>query len=169
MFGADGRTVVTVGDDGIARLWDCASGMELHRFDRHPEVVSASSGANGRTILTAGDDGTARLWDADSGAELHRLGGHVGSVISAEFSPDGYAILTASHDGTARLWDSATGELIYALRPFPDAWVRLDAARRVVAGAGKLWKYVYGLAVDPDGTCRVVNPWPVVDDSDPEP
>ena len=159
-FSADGRTILTAVSDGTARLWDAASGEELRLFHVHESWVnSAVFGAGDQTILTAGDDGTARLWDVASGEELSRFEGHGAWVRSAVFGADDKTILTAGNDGSVRLWDVASGDLLYALRPLPDAWARLDRDRRVVAGGGKLWKYVYGLATDADGSRRVVNPW----------
>ena len=105
-FRADDRLLLTAGHDGMARLWDAATGAELRRFEGHGDWVrSAVFGPDGRTILTAGDDGTARLWDVASEAELRRFEGHRDWVKSAVFAPDGRTILTAGDDGTARLWD----------------------------------------------------------------
>jgi len=160
VFGADGRTILTAGDDGTSRLWDVATGAELRRVDSADTwTISAAFGQGDGTILTAGDDGVVRLWDSTTGAELRRFDASQDRLNTVAVGEGGRTFLTAGYDGTARLWDSASGELLYALRPFPDGWVRLDAERRVVAGTGKLWKYVYGLAVASDGGREVVNPW----------
>ncbi len=71
------KTVVTASWDGTARLWDAASGAELHRLEGHTEYVNgAAFSPDGQTVVTAGSDRTARLWDAATGAELRRIEGH---------------------------------------------------------------------------------------------
>jgi WD40 repeat protein len=65
-FAPDGKTVVTSSDDRTARLWDAATGKELHRFIGHTdEVRTVAFSPDGNYILTASHDGTARLWRVD--------------------------------------------------------------------------------------------------------
>lgn len=105
-FAPDGKTVVTAGgSDKTARLWDVASGKELHILRGHADRVgSVQFAPDGKTVVTASDDGTARLWEAGSGKELHVLRGHAGGVRSVQFAPDGQTVVTASDDKTLRLW-----------------------------------------------------------------
>jgi WD40 repeat protein len=117
VFSADGRTILTHGEDQTARLWDAATGRPLQTLRGHKgPVSSAAFSADGQTILTASWDQTARLWDAATGRPLQTLRGHQASVYSAVFSPDGRTILTASKDQTARLWDAATGRPLQIFR-----------------------------------------------------
>ncbi len=116
-FAADGKTVVTAGQDETARLWDVASGKELQVLRGHKgRVTSAQFAADGKTVVTAGLDGTARLWDVASGKELQVLRGHEGRVTSAQFTADGKTVVMAGWDGTARLWDVASGKELQVLR-----------------------------------------------------
>ena len=121
VFSPDGRMVLTASWDNTARLWDTATGKELHRLQHddnsdmlHPGVNAASFSPDGRTVVTASWDRTARLWDAASGKELQRLP-HDDVVLAASFSPDGRTVVTASWDKTARLWDAATGKELQRL------------------------------------------------------
>jgi WD40 repeat protein/serine/threonine protein kinase len=110
-FRPDGKTVLTGGTDGIARLWDPATGQELRRLQGHTRAVRAVAfSPDGTTIVTGGTDGTARLWEGETGRCLHRLCGHTDEVRAAVFGPDGRLVLTGSWDGTVRLWSVATGE-----------------------------------------------------------
>ena len=110
VFSRDGYLVLTASLDSTARLWDTASGRELHRFLHDGSVNSAVFSPDAGAILTASDDKTARLWDAAGGQELRRFS-HNGSVTSAFFSPDGRTILTASRDDKkALLWDAISGQ-----------------------------------------------------------
>ncbi|MDM0053663.1 TIR domain-containing protein [Variovorax sp. J22R115] len=116
-FSADGKTVLTASNDKTARLWDVASGKELHVLRGHEDAVGrAQFSADGKTVLTASEDKTARLWEVASGKELYVLRGHGKMVTSAQFSADGKTVLTASEDKTARLWEVASGKELRALR-----------------------------------------------------
>jgi hypothetical protein len=122
-FAPDGKTVVTASWDQTARLWDVASGKELHVLRGHEDAVSSAQFApDGKTVVTASADKTARLWDVASGKELQVLR-HEGAVSSAQFAPDGKTVVTASGgelglglDKTARLWDVVSGKELHVLR-----------------------------------------------------
>jgi WD40 repeat protein len=107
---ADGKLLVTAGDDNRARQWDVASQTASPSADdphRQP-VVSARFSPVAKTVLTASLDSTAHLWV--SGEEKPRvLPAHAAQLNGARFSPDGKLALTYSDDGTARLWDAKSG------------------------------------------------------------
>jgi WD40 repeat protein len=57
-----GRTVLTASKDKAARLWDLASGKQLHILRGHEDAVeSAQFSPDGKTVPTAGGE-TVRLW-----------------------------------------------------------------------------------------------------------
>ncbi len=94
--------------EGIVRIWDSATGLEVSVLAGHTEeVYSAAYSPDGKSIVTASADQTVRIWDAATGKELRSLN-HTQSVRSASYSPDGKTIVTASADGIARIWDVAT-------------------------------------------------------------
>ena len=54
--------------DGTARLWDTATGAEIHRFEGHKDRVSSVAFApDGATLITGSHDGTVRLWNVATG------------------------------------------------------------------------------------------------------
>jgi len=112
-FGPRGATLITAGEDAIARVWDLKSGREMMRFVGHAgRVNSAVFGPEETLVVTASEDGTARVWDPDTGKQVAQMEGHAGAVVSASFNPTGTRIVTASDEGTVRLWDLGGIELV---------------------------------------------------------
>jgi WD40 repeat protein len=106
-WSADGRRVLTGGDDGTLRLWDAGTGRELVRCLGHQgRVWGVVISADGRRALSGGADKTVRLWDLASGQELCRCTGHTGLVRGVALAPDGQRALScASGEMALRLWD----------------------------------------------------------------
>jgi len=139
----DGRSLVTAGDDGTARLWDArvnvagpvppASASAVGHHDAAVNAVSFSP--DGRQILSAGDDDSARLWGPDRRTIVLV---HPAPVTDTSFSPDGEFVITACKDGTARVWRSVNGTLVAALpHGAPLATARFSPNGRLAIVAGK--------------------------------
>ena len=101
--------------DSAIRVWDVATGMELHVFIGHEHGAhNVYISPNGRTILSVGKDGdsTARIWNVPTeNNEFQVFGEQDKKIYSAQFSPNGKTILTiGAEDSTARLWNIATGK-----------------------------------------------------------
>ncbi len=64
----DGDRAASSGDDGTVRVWDVATGKELHTLRHTAPVFSVAFSPDGKLIASASDDKTVKLWDADSGA-----------------------------------------------------------------------------------------------------
>ena len=98
----DGKTVLTGGEDGTARLWQTATGALAAPPLRHRGPVRAVAfSPDGQAVLTASLDRTARLWDAATGKPLGAPLVHPGGVRAVAWAPDGRAIVT----GGVRFWD----------------------------------------------------------------
>lgn len=111
----DGKTLATASKDHTGRLWDAATGAQLHELRGHAaSVVSVAFDPDGARVVTAGKEGIARVWDVATGKMLRELRGHADELKSAAWDRGGKRILTASRDGTARLWDVETGEPVAA-------------------------------------------------------
>ena len=68
----DGRRLASAGADTTVRLWDAATGNEVHTLRGHAgRVAGVAFSPDGRRLASAGSiDGTVRLWDADNGSEV---------------------------------------------------------------------------------------------------
>lgn len=111
-FSPDGKSILSDGQDGSARLWDLASGQYITITVYTGGITSATFNRAGTLILTTGYDqgkdgapsnGVADVWKPD-GTRVATLAGHTGIVFWGSFSPDGTLIVTAGQDKTARLW-----------------------------------------------------------------
>lgn len=150
VFGAGEKLMGSSSRDSTARVWEVASGRELHKLDGFRCAVKAVDFSSGGQLLSAsGNDGMLKIWDVKTGSELKSLV-HSNSpdvdtsVYSLVFSRDGKEIYAANGDGTISEWDVASGkeircwkahEHVYKLMFSPDFKLLASSQDSVV----KLW------------------------------
>src|SRR5438552_744664 len=68
VFSPDGTQVATASDDKTVKIWDSATGKDVHTLRGHTSLVlSVSFSPDGTRLASAGDDKTVRLWDTSAG------------------------------------------------------------------------------------------------------
>jgi WD40 repeat protein len=173
-FSPDGRTILVIGTDGVARRFDAETGLLLDEFFRHPGPAVAAFTADGRVAATVhAVSGEYRMWDCLTGQPLGPAAVGAGRTLSCSLSPDGKRLAILSSPQMLRIWDTATNEPVG--RPIEHAGLVLSLAwspdsRRLVTGcvdhAARIWdastgdlvgdplrhdRPVSAVAVSPDG------------------
>jgi serine/threonine protein kinase len=153
IFSPDSRWLLVKGDDHFLRLYDVATGMEIHRFAGHDWSTGLAFSPDGRHALSSHDK-IVRLLDVFTGKEVRQFTGHTNVVHFVAFSPDGRHALSASRDKTLRLWDVQSGREIRQFRGHTDlihnASFSPDGSRILSAskdGTIRLWEAATGAEI----------------------
>jgi RNA polymerase sigma factor (sigma-70 family) len=146
----DGKRAVSAANDRFVRVWDFATGKELHRFGPGPKAQPAAWGlmafqgrlkeataavsTDGKLLATHFDQSGVELWDIASGKKLGTI--PLGKDFEAgalAFAPDGKLLAIAGTNGIVRLWDVAAGKVVRALGKEPKEAVPFLVARLSLA------------------------------------
>ncbi len=108
---ADGRRVISGGQDGTVKVWDAAAGQPELTLTGHTRAVfGVAVSGDGKHIVSGSHDHTLKVWNADTGEEERTLVGHTGTVLGVAISADGTRVVSGGTDWTVRLWDPASGQ-----------------------------------------------------------
>ncbi len=115
----DGKTLATGSYDLSIKLWDAATGKEIHQFKiaHKKHLRSLAFSPDGKTLASSSDDETVKLWDVPAKKEIAELARHPLQVTCVAFSPDGKLVATASGHtqkgdpaGDVRVFEVETGK-----------------------------------------------------------
>jgi WD40 repeat protein len=114
-FSPDGKTLAGGASRDSVRLWDAASGTELHSFSGTGRCFGVAFSGDGKLLAAASwDKNCVKVWNVESGAEVHSW--QDTSMTAAAFRRDGQVLATGHKDGTISVWDLAEGKKKRTLR-----------------------------------------------------
>jgi WD40 repeat protein len=117
VFTSDGRYLVSVDRDSVARVWNVETGaatLTLHGHEQPLRSVSAS--ADSSLIATAGEETRVMLWNGSTGQLKRILSGPTDFVNSVSVSQDGRWIASGDANARVMVWNAATGQVVATLR-----------------------------------------------------
>jgi WD40 repeat protein/DNA-binding SARP family transcriptional activator len=106
---SDGRTLLTGGQTGIARLWDLQTGASLGAplTGLGGFADAAGLAPDGRTAVGADAAGNVLLWDVPTRSTIGDAfpGPMAGRTVAASFTSDGRRVVVVSDTGAGWVWD----------------------------------------------------------------
>ncbi len=143
LFTADGVQLITASEDGLARVFDLATGQCVRRV-RHGSAVRAIALSRDGYLATGSEDHYTRVIDLRTGLEKVKVDNNDG-VYSVALSPDGRYVISGGQSGTAQVTaiEKRTTAVIPGQRPVRAVAVSPEGDYAAIAGD--------------DGTVRVVS------------
>ncbi len=124
---ADGKRLVTSGDDPVLHVFDGDTGRHLTRLEGHTDsVLGLAYSHDGNRIASGSGDRTTKLWDTHTGQPILTLRDLPVTVYSVALSGDGKRVVMGSLLNTVKVWD-------LGLRP--ESWTSLRRPGAVIAVA----------------------------------
>ena len=136
-FSRDGRRLVTVSEDKVARIWDPVTGEPLSPPMSHEKEINGVSFSldSDRLVTLVGTPGPGsglQVWDARTGRRISTITPSAGlrstswnrertTLGKVVISPDGRQVFFSNRRGQLEAWDADTGEIVRSFQPFKGA------------------------------------------------
>ncbi len=106
-FHRQSNVVVSIGDDGMATVYDTENQRLLRRVSVTSGRLFSLAVLNSQSVAVAGSDNLIRILNTDDGLVVRALEGHVGSV--AGLASVGNSLFSAGFDATLKRWSIEVG------------------------------------------------------------
>lgn len=125
---ADGNTLVSAGDDKLARVWKVAAEGPTKNFG-HPNLVDAVAfSPKGELLATSCHDGNVRIWDIAKGNQLramvhtapNNMTQQPPAVYCIAWSPDGKLLASGGYDRSIKIWNAADGKVVKEIKGYDE-------------------------------------------------
>jgi eukaryotic-like serine/threonine-protein kinase len=142
-FAPDGKILAAgsglLHKEGKVRLWDPATGKELHTFGGFAaHVAGLAFSPDGKLLAATGRDGTVKVWEARAGKELFSARAK-GEVPCLAFSPDGRHLAWASGE-TVTVREMPGGKEVLTIQGYGHRVLEMafspDGTRLATVGGG---------------------------------
>lgn len=106
-FAPDGLTIASASQDGVAKLWETATGNEIAAIAEPDRQAfgDLAFAPDGKSLVLCGNSPLLRIWDVAAKALKPPPDGHTREVTGVAFTPDGLTLISSSADRTWRQWD----------------------------------------------------------------
>jgi len=171
---SDGQRVISSSSDGIMKIWDLASGSEIHTISGggYADMDAVAVTPDGQYVISSSRDNTLKVWNLTARTSRSVPYGHEGTVNAIAVTSNSRYAVSGSSDGTIKVWDMASGKEVRTLYDgnMVEAVAVTPDGKRIVSGswdcALKVWSLrtgrrlrtftghiqrVEGVAVTPDG------------------
>jgi WD40 repeat protein len=108
---ANGKLLASSSTDWTVRIWDCATGQQLHKIQlpgKDEAAYSVAFSPDGKLLAAGCTDTNIYVWRTTTAELVTRLECHASGVTSVAFSPDGKTLASGDENTTIALWDVAT-------------------------------------------------------------
>jgi WD40 repeat protein len=109
----DGEYVASAGADKFARMFQIATGKQIHKFEGHTNyVLGVTWRHDGKTIASCGADDTIMIWDTATGDRLRTISGFNKQVFAVKFVGQTNNVVSCAGDRTLRMHNTDNGGVV---------------------------------------------------------
>jgi WD40 repeat protein/uncharacterized caspase-like protein len=113
---ADGKWAAIGGFDKMVRVWEVATGREVHTLAGHQDVVrTLAFDHRNNQLLSGGSDGLVKFWDLTTGAEKRQLTAQ-NTVTTLALSNDARMLGIGTGNFMVGVWDTVEWREIHTMR-----------------------------------------------------